>query len=559
MKTNLTFRISFLMTIVMLLWNPAQAQFETYFGVFDGSEDMADTRILANGHTIVLANTTSYGPQKILLAELSETGEVLWYRTIQDAVDSDMELTGKSIELALDSSGVHIGYFITGCRGNYLSQLTVIRTDLTGTPGWNLTLYNTERRDTLEECGVSLERQGNGDIIVVGTSANYSTGNNRFIAARLSLYGEIRWCYRYGSVQGLQFYPNESCNGLRNSVPVVAIVGHVHENGQGHTFVSCIQAGSGLEVWRRRYDSNGFHDDGNDIVQNPANQRFRVVGQIDSLGGSSGMWVFNANVLNGTLIDGSAYRFAGGSLVATDVTLGFPTSSAMIVGRRDSASVGPLAFAMRLPFAAGAIPVWSYNYGYSSPNVLGDDAVDRSTSVPGSYVLGSVAVEGYLYVAAIGAGGDPLCSGVPFESTVTPTGHSESLNKHRSSSNVWIQNVLQAEDQEFVQFLCWPAGTEFGQQRMEETPTDLVASIFPNPIYAGDLIHVQVDLPEASEVSIQLLDSNNRSHGNWREYREAGTQDFTMRIPSASFPQVYFVRITLSDGQQKIIKVVANS
>jgi hypothetical protein len=130
-------------------------------------------------------------------------------------------------------------------------------------------LYNTERRDTLEECGVSLERQSNGDIIAVGTSANYETGNNRFIVARLRPNGTLVWCNRYGSVQGLQFYPNESCNGLRNGMPVIAVVGQVLENGQGHTFLSCIRADNGLELWRRRYDSNGYHDDGNDVVPHP--------------------------------------------------------------------------------------------------------------------------------------------------------------------------------------------------------------------------------------------------------------------------------------------------
>lgn len=566
MKNLFAFRNVILLFSVMLVWRTPYAQcpditFETLIiGEPDGSEELVDVKALYCGPSVILGNTSSaYGPQKIILTELTYDGEVVWFRTIQDGVNTDIEFTGKSLELAYNDNGSHNGYYITGCMGNYHSQMVVIKTDLNGSPLWTRVLYNTERHDTLEECGVSLELQSNGDIIAVGTSANYNTGNNRFIVARLRPNGNLVWCNRYGSGQGIKFYPNESCNGMRSGVPVITVVGHVEEDGLNHTFLSCIRAGTGVELWRRRYESNGSRDEGNDVVQNPFNQRFMVVGQIDTVGGYSEMWVFNVNVLNGTLTDGTAYRHTDGNLVATDVCLGAPLSSALIVGRRDSTVYrGPHTFAMRLPFSAGAAPVWNYYYENSAPNVLLDDAVDKDIwASPENFIVGSDYEDGF-YVAKIPSVGDEICSGIPFGVTSSPVGQSETLNRQRAASDDWSQYSLTAIDEGYVYSPCIPSSAEFAPEGTLEFNVQPDVSVFPNPIYAGDLIHIQGDLPEDAEVDIQLLDANNRSYGNWREYRDAGMQSFAMKMPEEAYMKFYFVKITLSSGQQKIIPLVAN-
>jgi hypothetical protein len=37
---------------------------------------------------------------------------------------------------------------------------------------------------------------------------------------------------------------------MRNHEEVVAVVGHIHDAGIGHTFLSCIKATNGMELWR---------------------------------------------------------------------------------------------------------------------------------------------------------------------------------------------------------------------------------------------------------------------------------------------------------------------
>jgi hypothetical protein len=64
------------------------------------------------------------------------------------------------------------------------------------------------------------------------------------------------------------------------------------------------------------------------------------------------MWVFNANVLNGTLIDNNIQQ-DDGNLIATDVCRG-TLSSALIVGIRYSeVPEGPNTLRCRCPFSRG--------------------------------------------------------------------------------------------------------------------------------------------------------------------------------------------------------------
>ncbi len=580
MKSNLILRVSSLLFFSFLFTQICTSQlYENTIGNLAGSDETTDIKPLPNGHTAVLANTTSFGAKKILLMELDPLGHVIFFKTIYNLTNPDEEYTGTNLALDMSTAGIHIGYFITGCRGSYPTQMILIHTDITGNPTWAWKMDNGLigiTNHVMSECGVSIERQRNTDVIVVGRSDQM--GDLRFTASRFSAAGVLLWSNRYSSPRGLQFLPNESCNGFRDGTEVVAVVGHIHTAGIGHTFLSCIKASNGLEIWRRQYVSEQYHDDGTDVVQNPADGRYMVVGHAENLGGGGTlMWAFNANGGNGALTNGATYSLLPPyhNLFARDVCLSPDKISGTIAGFVDidptaGAAGGVRTFIMKLPFAPGALPVFCHYFTASDPQLFlfGDDAIETVDGPNPGYVLGTEAIlpgsaagdydVHALRLNVLGLQNYVDCPVVPFTPDIKEEGRSSNIKREKTAST-WSNFIVAAQQQEFLENPC----IEFVPPNVMDSVTVRASSsfetrIFPNPAIAGSEINIQFELPKTSVVEIQLLDISGKMRGSWKEMRDEGKQVMQITLPANAVDEMYFIKIILSGGQTQVQKLLVN-
>jgi hypothetical protein len=117
MKTFSLHRFAVLIGITFQLSTLCFSQFENTIGNLVGTDETSDTKPLPNGHTIMLANSTSFGADKILLTELDAAGNPVFFKSIFDPANPNVPYTGNSLELDLDAAGNPSGYFITGAKG----------------------------------------------------------------------------------------------------------------------------------------------------------------------------------------------------------------------------------------------------------------------------------------------------------------------------------------------------------------------------------------------------------------------------------------------------------
>ncbi len=393
-KINLFANWFFILLVVCLFSTSAKAQlFETTFGIAPTQEEVQDSKPIDGGRYIVLANTQSFGPANMIsLTRLNALGQQEMTMALNDPNNPTVPYYGTAIELDRNAAGAHTGYFIAGYRkittGN---QIILMRTNLNGALTWLKILPAANLRD---ERAVSVERQSNGDVTVVGNSLNTSNGVNEFAVARFSSAGAQIWSFRYttGSTgsPGSGFEALEACNGFRANLAVIAVTGR----SNSHTFLSCINAANGAELWRRTYNSGMNSDQGTDVVYKAANgvaepAAFMIVGSAGAP--HPAMWVVRANPANGassSKIYTPGVNFSGFS--ATAVTLDITGTKAAIAGRiilpLTQTSFMNATYAMVLPFYGTELPVWTRYYEGSNPAGPGKESISRITS--GGYFIG---------------------------------------------------------------------------------------------------------------------------------------------------------------------------
>ena len=550
------------------------SQFENTIGNLTGSDETTDIKPLPNGHTAVLANTTSFGSSKILIMELDVAGNVVFFKTLSDVANPAIEYSGMSLALDLDAAGTHVGYFITGCRGEVPTQMILIRTDVSGNPTWVRRMNNIlSQNSIISECGISIEVQPNRDVIVIGRSD--LMGNLRFTASRISSAGVLIWSFRYGSNTGLQFIPNESCNGKKGNMDAVTVVGHIHNAGIGHTFVSSIRAGNGQEFWRRRYDSDHDHDDGTDLVQDPATSRYMIVGHAENLaGGGTKMWVFNANGSNGGFVNGATYSLPAPyqNLFARDVCLSPDLVSATIAGFVDyETSFGPTetrTYIMKLPFAAGALPVFSHYFTESDPQLFlfGDDAIETFGGANPGYVLGTqaklpgAAALDYdvhaLRLNLLGMHNFSDCPVVSFSPLLNEEGRAINLKKENTAAS-WSNATIGVSARNYLEEPCDEILAPPPIIEIVNTPQPAFKSrIYPNPALAGTDINIEFELNEPSDVEIQLFDITGKLLSNWKEYKLQGKQVVQIPLATSLSDRMYLLRIIFPDGRFEVFRLL---
>jgi len=441
--------------------------FETTFGIAATLEETQDSKPINGGRYIVLANTQSFGPaSKISLTRLNPLGQIEMTMALSDPNNPTVPYFGTAIDLDINANNAHVGYFIAGYRkiatGN---QVILIRTDLNGAMTWLKVLPAPNKHD---ERAVSVERQANGDVTVVSNSRNLVNNVNAFVVARFSSAGAQLWSFRYNTgttgAPGTGFEALEACNGFRGNIAVVAVTG----KSNNHTFLSCINAATGAELWRRTYNSGSQNDQGTDVVYKAANgavepAAFMIVGMAGAPHPS--MWVVRADPATGissSKIYTPGINFSG--FVATAVTLDITGKKAAIAGRLITPLTQPspvnAVFAMVLPFYGTELPDWTRYYEGSNQAGTGKESISRITS--GGYFIGSGARLGgalssdihAIRVNASGENGSQGCETQKLTPVRTPGGTSQ-VTPFAKTATAWTNYVVTSIPYTYLQESCY--------------------------------------------------------------------------------------------------------
>lgn len=459
----------FLLFGALLFTSPVQAQlFETTLGIAATQEEVQDSKPINGGKYIVLANTQSFGPANMIsLTRLNALGLQEMTVTLNDQNNPNVPYFGTAIELDMSAGGAHTGYFISGFRKiGTVHQIILIRTDLNGNMTWLKILPAANSND---ERSVSVERQANGDVTVVGNAKNTSNGVNSFVVARFSSAGAQIYSFRYvagtANPVGTGFEALEACNGFRAGAPVVAVTGKTNS----HTFLSCIDAATGNELWRRIYNSGFNNDQGTDVVYKAANgaaepAAFMIVG-------SAGiphpqMWVVRADPATG--ISNSKMYLPGPGIsssgfTATAVTLDMTGTKAAIAGRligqTSPTTFLNATFAMVLPFYGSELPDWTRYYEGSNPAGVGKESISRITS--SGYLIGCSARLGgapasdihAIRVNATGENGPQGCDTEKLTPTKTTVGTSQ-VTSFAKTAAAWTNYIVAKKTFTYKQETC---------------------------------------------------------------------------------------------------------
>lgn len=464
----------FVLFAAMLCAATMNAQlFETTFGAFNNQEEAQDSKPVPGNSYIVLANTQSFGPASMIsLTRLNASGAVEFTSTLHDPNNPTVPYYGAAIELDYSATGTHIGYFIAGHRTVQSgSQIVLIRTNLQGALLWLKVLPAAPQHN---ERAVSVERQANGDVTVVGSSIHVNTGVSAFTAARFSSAGGQIWSNRYtgGSSAGANSVEAlEATNGFRGNNPSIAVTGRAGNR----TFLSLINAVTGDEIWRRLYNSGLGRDEGADVVYKPANgpgepAAFMIVGSAGAP--HSIMWVVRVNPIDGA---GNSKTYQPDinftNFSATAVTLDMTGTRAAVAGKllmqSGPASFTNVVFAMVLPFYGTELPEWTRYYEGSNFSGPAKESISRITS--GGYFIGSGArLSGAatpdlhaIRVNATGDNGLQSCSTRKFSPTRTATGTTQSIQGTKTST-AWTNYVLTRTQRIFRQENCGSSTSSLG-------------------------------------------------------------------------------------------------
>ncbi|MFN0216742.1 MAG: T9SS type A sorting domain-containing protein [Saprospiraceae bacterium] len=561
-----------------LFSNPLNAQFESTFGSLVNNEEAQDGKPISNGRYIVLSNTLSYGPaSRILLTRLNSTGTVSMNATIHEPGSPATAYFGYSIDLDLDAAGLHTGYFIAGSRstpnGN---QAILIRTNTSGTVSWTKLLPNFEAGGgTLNERGVSVERQSNGDVILTASAYSSTANNHRFSVSRFTGAGAQVWSNRYyATTTGQSFEATEACNAIRSGVQVIAVTGRYQATGLANTrtFLSCINATTGVEIWRRSYDAGLNADQGLDVVYKPANganeaAALMVVGWAGL--GHPSLWVVRANPLNG-LASSKIYSpnvfYSGfsGEAISLDVTGTRAAITGSVVYQPAPGIFLNGTFAMVLPFYGTELPDWTYYYSSSAPPTPAAKSIAPITGVNSGYFFtcgtrftGSAFGDAHaIRVTALGSNGQTGCETDPLTVTRALMGTS-TWRPFSRTPYTWTNILPTRTTVNFVQEFCTDPLGGIGDERSNDPLEDMPEpKIFPNPVSAGQFATLAFNLPEAGNVQIRVLDLTGRELWSFNEPVPEGEQ--LMELPSGQWANgAYFVQVQAA-GLQKTLKIVVS-
>lgn len=576
MENNQFWRPLLLALCLCASFNPASAQmFEnTFVGSPSTGETAQDSKPLPDGRYATLSNTRMYAHpngSQIMLTILNTDGSVAMNVAIKEPVSYINHYFGTALEVDLDALGKHIGFYIAGYRQiGTDEQAILIRTDAKGSVLWTKVLPNNVAGLELQGRAVSVERQSDGDVIVTGTHPSQSTYQKYyFFAARFRSSGATEWSNRYHSeTYNHSFEAVEACNGERSGDAVIAVTGRMRTSGsEGHrTFLSCIDAVTGAEIWRRSYASSADRDSGNDVVYKSAGPAgsgepaaFMVVGATGGI--HSLLWVIRANPLNG-LSSSKVYA----PIIPNSITFGFHgTAVSLDLTGTKAAITGPLlfdpansgfesgTFAMVLPFYGTEMPDWTRYYYSSSPQQFGQNSISyvKDATDPG-YLIGCGVTSPFSNTGAVHAirtdasGGTGLkgCNTLRLEVNRRVEGN-QVWRPFVQYSTAWTSIFLTQFDRDFREQFC-NDGVLIPKVANSGNATPALpgeVQIAPNPSGAGAAVEAVFDAPQSGRVRLRLMDISGREIWSQEQEVEAGTS--RMALPTDLLkPGVYLLHFS---------------
>ncbi|MFN0037184.1 MAG: T9SS type A sorting domain-containing protein [Saprospiraceae bacterium] len=581
MKHSLSLRLLAAFFCASLFSNLLIAQqFENTFGSLANHEEPQDGKPIPNGRYIVLSNTLSYGPaSRILLTRLNANGTVNMNVTIHDAENLPTAYFGAAIDLDYNALGTHTGYFIAGSRSTANGrQAILIRTNTSGTVTWVKVLPNTENGLSLDERGVSVERQPNGEVILTASGFSVPANNHRFSVSRFNgTTGAQLWSNRYyGTTTGQNFEATEACNAIRSGVEVIAVTGRYRATGVAnhHTFLSCINATTGVEIWRRSYDAGQNGDEGLDVVYKPANGSEAAALMVVGWTGPShpSLWVVRANPLNGIasskIYSPNVFYFAFvGRAIGLDATGTRAAITGNIAYQSSPGNTLSGTFAMVLPFYGTELPDWTYYYSSSDPQFTEPHSISRITGAAGGYFVtcgtrltGSAFNDAHaIRVNSLGSNGSMGCEIAPIGVVRTLAGTS-SWRAFSRTPYTWTNTSLARTSQSYTQEFCIePQFGGIGEERGDDLVADEVEPrLFPNPSAGGQDATLVFDLPEAGELQVRVFDLAGREVWSFGETLAEGQQ--ALELPASRWVNgAYFVQVQTSNLNKTLKFVVSGN
>ncbi len=596
MKTSFFFNrnlfVSICLAIFFLNLSTVSAQFEeTIAPTTTQYEEAVDGKqIPMTSHFMMLSNTHEYGQDVIALTELDAcaAGSIV-QRTIVWMPGSTNKYHARSLEVVLTAAGAAAGYWITGYEINGAGdkRLVLIQTNLGGFP---ICVRYLENRVggavAYDEEGVSLERQPNGDIIVIGHSVQRVAAPaipiHRMIAARFpAACNPPIWSFRYNQPANTHLIPEESCNGVRitGNPPVttlvVAVTGKtIGTSGTVRTFASNINAATGVEFWRRVYNSGGIKDEGLDIVQDPAAPRkYMIVGRSTNAGGITALWVLNVASNSGALTANTAALYTatgGGSISGTDVCLSTVGNRAVIAGRVDipntAGTFNNRAFMARLPFTNCANLEWFKYYVASTPVATGSESVvpvtaPCATAPPGYFMTtgGLPTNSGWIangahpvYTDVLGDHGLIDCPTPNWQYSKVCVGTSVTMAKTKTVAP-WIQGQMGWEILQSVIAACdgiLPAPKPAGNDRDQFASNfnqNSTLNIYPNPTTAGQVLNLNFTSTTDGEANLMMFDLTGKMVFEKTKQVENGRLSTEIETNELA-PGAYFLKLRTAEG-----------
>ncbi len=567
----------FLCTIYLTCPSAAQP-FESTFGSLVNNETPQDGKPIPNGRYMILSNSLSYGPEsRILLTRLNSTGSISLNgtTTIHELANPNTAYYGAAIDLDFDAAGVHNGYFIAGSRSTANGrQALLIRTNTSGQPTWVKVLPNNDASGNLDETGVSVERQSNGDVVLTANGYNVVANNYRFSVSRFSSAGGQLWSNRYyATTSGQSFEATEACNAFRSGVATIVVTGRFWTAGSvnPHTFLSCVNASTGVEIWRRSYDSGFTSDAGMDVVYKPANgvtepAALMAVGRAGLQ--ASTLWVIRAAPLNGlastkTYAPNVSFSGFAGTAISLDVTGTRAAITGSIVYQPVVGTIVSGTFAMVLPFYGTELPDWTNYYDSSSPQFTDTRGIAPVTGASNGYLVtcgtrltGSAFNDTHtIRINSDGTNGTNGCDIEPI--TVVRTLQGEATWRPFNRTPFTWTNILPGRRVELVtQEFCAP-GFVSGGDRSEILDSDpLEIRVSPNPTAIGQNATLTVELPELGAVQIRVYDLAGRAVWTFDQVLESDTK--SLELPTSEWTNgIYFLHVQTSNLQKSIKLVVS--
>lgn len=292
---------------------------KTYAGPNGWADEGRDIKLDASGNIFVAGSIEASVGQKYLLLKYNPSGNLLWSREYDFAVNDYEDAIALTIDINGDPAATGSCGYIT------ISDYATIKYNSSGTLQW-AKKYNASQTSTDALNSIAADKWGN--VYAIGRIRSGQVGDEIQII-KYNSAGVKKWEYAKGGI-------SENVEDAGNAI-VVDNNGYIYYTGTMHSTF----AGNKREVWCAKLDSNG-----NSVIGYP------------------GGWYF------------------GGAGNDEGVEIALDTSNNFYVGYNSEISAGNVKFGVK-KFLTSGTSQWTYGYSGSGSGIdqLRDMKVDKDGNV----------------------------------------------------------------------------------------------------------------------------------------------------------------------------------